>query len=96
MTIKLIKMWTGEDVIADLLEEKGRESIVIKNPIVAVPADQEGNIAFAPWSPLADRNAELEVTMRYVVYINEPQESLVTQYNQMFGNISTPHKKLIL
>tara|TARA_R100001443_G_C3231449_1_gene148498 strand:+ start:227 stop:517 length:291 start_codon:yes stop_codon:yes gene_type:complete len=96
MTVQLIKMWTGEDVIAELLEEKGRDSIVIKNPIVAVPTDKAGNIGFAPWSPLVGRDTELEVTRRYVVYIDKPQEELVQQYNQMFGNISTPHKKLIL
>ena len=39
MTVKLIRMWSGEDVIADLVEEKG-DSIVITNPIVAIPAQQ--------------------------------------------------------
>ena len=51
MTVKLIRMWSGEDVIADIVEET-TDSIVITDPIVAVPSQQQGQIGFAPWSPL--------------------------------------------
>ena len=34
--LKLIRMWSGEDVIADLVKE-GDETITVCNPIVAVP-----------------------------------------------------------
>ena len=95
MTVKLIRMWSGEDVIADLVEEKS-DSIMITNPIVAIPA-QQGQIGFAPWSPLiSEKVKELEVIKKYVVYISEPQEDIVDQYNQMFSTIATPTKKLIL
>ena len=95
MNVKLIKMWSGEDVIADLVKETD-DSIVIKNPIVAVPSGQ-GKIGFAPWSPLLKgKDTELEVTRGYVVYINEPQEEFVSNYRQMFTGIATPPKKLIL
>ena len=95
MTVKLIRMWSGEDVIADLSEEKS-DSIVITNPIVAIPA-QQGQIGFAPWSPLiCPKVKDLEVIKKYVVYISEPQEDIVDQYNQMFSTIATPTKKLIL
>ena len=89
-------MWSGEDVIADLVKETD-DSIVITNPIVVVPAGQEGQVGLAPWSPLLkDRGTELEVTRRYVVYINEPQEEFIDNYKQMFSPIATPPKKLIL
>ena len=48
-------MWSGEDVIADIIEET-TDSIVITDPIVAVPSPQEGRIAFAPWSPLLQKD----------------------------------------
>ena len=97
MNVKLIKMWTGEDVIADLVKENG-DWIIIINPIVAVPSGQQGQIGFASWSPLlAGKDTEIEVTRRYVVYINDPQEDIVDQYKQMFGSIATPpSKRLIL
>ena len=93
MTVKVIKMWTGEDVIADLIT--GDDSVVeLKNPIVAIPA-QQGQIGFAPWSPLLQKD-KLEVTKKYIVYIGDPQAEIIEQFNQMFGKISKPTKKLIL
>ena len=94
MTVKLIRMWSGEDVIADIIEET-TDSIVITDPIVAVPSQQQGQIGFAPWSPLLQRD-KLEVTKKYLVYIGEPQADIIEQYNTMFGKIATPTKKLIL
>ena len=89
-------MWSGEDVITDLVKETD-DSIVIKNPSVIVPAGQEGQVGLAPWSPLLKgKDTELEVTKRYVVYINEPQEEFISNYTQMFSPIATPPKKLIL
>ena len=64
MTVKLIRMWSGEDVITDIVEETN-DSYIIENPIVAVPSPQEGRIAFAPWSPLLQKD-KIEVTKKYV------------------------------
>ena len=94
MNVKLIRMWSGEDVVADLLEEK-ETSIVIANPIVAVPSGG-GQIGFAPWSPLLKgRNETLEVVKDYVVYIAETQDEVVEQYSEMFSVIQAPSKKLV-
>ena len=87
-------MWSGEDVITDIVEDKG-DSIVITDPIVAVPAQTEGRIAFAPWSPLLQKD-KLEVTKKYVVYMADPQEEIIEQFNSMFGKLSKPTQKLIL
>ena len=94
MTVKLIRMWSGEDVVADIVEET-TDSIVITDPIVAVPAQQQGRIAFAPWSPLLQKD-KIEVTRKYLVYIGDPQPDIIEQYKSMFGKLSTPTKKLIL
>ena len=94
MTVKLIRMWSGEDVIADITKED-TDSITITDPIVAVPSQQQGQIAFAPWSPLLQKD-KLEVTKKYLVYIGDPQPEIIEQYNSMFGKLSKPTKKLIL
>ena len=88
-------MWSGEDVIADL-KDNLTDIIVIENPIVAIPAGN-GQMGFAPWSPLLKgKNEELEVNKKYVVYISEPQEQIVEEYNNMFSVLKTPSKKLVL
>ena len=63
MTGKLIRMWSGEDVITDIVEETN-DYYVIENPIVAVPSPQEGRIAFAPWSPLLQKD-KIEIKMEW-------------------------------
>ena len=68
MNVKLMRMWSGENVVADLIEEKD-DSVVICNPIVAVPAGN-GQMGFAPWSPLLKgKDEELEITKKYIVCI---------------------------
>tara|TARA_R100000030_G_scaffold35349_1_gene26376 strand:+ start:192 stop:479 length:288 start_codon:yes stop_codon:yes gene_type:complete len=95
MNVKLIRMWSGEDVVADLVEDK-ETSIVITNPIVAVPTGG-GQMGFAPWSPLlSGKDKELEVTKEYVVYISDPQDQIIDQYQDMFSVLKTPSKKLIV
>ena len=95
MNVKLIRMWSGEDVIADL-KDNLTDIIIISNPIVAIPAGN-GQLGFAPWSPLLkDKDIDLEVSKKYVVYISEAQEQIVEQYEQMFSVIKSPSKKLIV
>lgn len=95
MNVKLIRMWSGEDVIADQVGDL-IDSIVIRNPIVAIPAGN-GQLGFVPWSPLLkDKNVDLEITKKYIVYIAEVQEQIVEQYEQMFSVIKSPSKKLIV
>ena len=43
MTVKLIRMWSGEDVITDVVE-KTTDYYIIENPIVAVPSQQQGKL----------------------------------------------------
>ena len=99
MNVKLIRMCSGEDVIADLIDDKtdmGEDVIVIANPIVAVPTGN-GQMGFAPWSPLLKgKGEELEVTKKYVVYIADTQEQIEEQYREMFSVLKTPSKKLVL
>ena len=85
---------TPKDVVADIIEET-TEYYKVENPIVAVPSPQQGQIAFAPWSPLSEKGG-IEITKKYIVYITDPQLEIVDQHKQMFGKISTPTKKLII
>ena len=90
-----MRMRSGEDVVADLIEESD-SSVTVANPIVAIPNGQ-GTLGFAPWAPLlSDKNVELDITRKYVVYISETQDEIAEQYQQMFSAIQTPSKKLIV
>ena len=84
MNVKLIKMWSGEDVVADVVSEDVAK-VIIKNPIVALPTSQ-GTLGFAPWSPLlVEKDTPLEVVRGYVVgrrCINETPRTLALPTSQ--------------
>jgi hypothetical protein len=96
MTVKLIRMSTGEDVVATVVNDHERDVIQIKDAIVAVPAG--GNqLAFAPWSPILKKDVEfIEVYRRFVMYISEVDENVLGQYNTLFNKVIVPEKKLVL
>ena len=87
MNVKLIRMWSGEDVVADLTNED-ENSITIVNPIVGVPSSQS-TLAFAPWSPILkgrgteltshDRTWSTLQRLKTVSWINTKRCSLLSQ-----------------
>ena len=95
MNVKLIRMWSGEDVVCDLLETKDT-TLVLTHPLLALPPGT-GQMGFAPWSPiLKGKGTELEIPRSYVVYISETRDEIVDQYTEMFSVLKTPQKKLIV
>lgn len=95
MNVKLIRMSSGEDVIADIVTELD-EYIRVENAIVGVPTGQ-GTLAFAPWSPMiSKKHKEIVVDRRFIVYIAMADEKIVEQYMKMFSIISTSTKKIII
>lgn len=94
MNVKLIRMSSGEDVVATIVNET--DSVFeVENAIVAIPTG-EGQIGFAPWSPLISKSDKtLPVNKKFVVYVAEVAEDIVNQYNQMFSKIVTPTSKLV-
>ena len=89
MEIKLLRMQSGEEVIAEMIKE-GEYTYTISNPIVMVPG-QDGNIGFANWCPFASKDVK-EIVMRasYVVFVTDPNEQIVENYKTMFSTIITP------
>jgi len=96
MEVKLIRMSSGEDIVAEFFS-KTDEIVSIKNPIVAIPTGA-GKLGFAPWSPIVSREIEsLDINARFVIYISDPDPDVVDQYKNMFSSIATPpSKKLIV
>lgn len=87
--VKLIRMTSGEDVIATLISED-ENSVTIKDAIVAIPAGK-GELGFAPWSPLLSKEvSELNISKKFVIYMAQPITQLIDQYRQMFSPIIVP------
>ena len=94
MNTKLVRFRSGEDVICDIVSETDTE-ITIGNALVAVPQGQ-GQLGFAPWSPLAKEDTHFTVPRDYTVYIVDANPEITEQYEGLFATLVTPKKQLIL
>lgn len=94
MSVRLIRMAAGEEVVADIIEETDT-TITLCDPIVAVPT-QNNQIGFAPWAPFVDKSQkEIVVSKQFVIYTANVAEEIATQYNTMFSKIITPSSPIL-
>ena len=93
--VKLLRITTGEEVVAELLSET-ENTITVQNGLVVLPTNT--GVGFAPWATVISKE-EPEITMskRHVVYVTEVQEDVAKKYNEMFGSkLITPDKKKLI
>ena len=94
--VKLIRIITGEEVVAELLEETA-SYIKVQNGLVVLPTAQ--SVGFAPWATVISKeNPEIIVQKTHVVYLAEVQEDVAKKYNEMYGSklVTPSSKKLIV
>ena len=94
--VKLIRIVTGEEIIAEVLSETD-DTITVQNGLVVLPSAQ--GVGFAPWATVISKD-EPEITMKktFIVYVASVQDDVAQKYNEMFGSkLVTPSpKKLIV
>ena len=99
MSVKIIKLITGEEILADC--GKTFDTLIdIKNPvrIIVMPNKidpKTPNIGFAPWAEFSD-DKEFTLDKSHIVAIMTPINEFVNQYNSMFGGLVVPKSNLII
>jgi hypothetical protein len=96
LNVKLFRIVTGEEVIAEVISEDDA-TVTVQNGLVVLPTGQ--SVGFAPWSPVVDEdNRELVVSRNHIVYVGEISSSIKKKYNEIYGSklITPEDKKLIL
>jgi hypothetical protein len=93
--VKLIRLITGEEIIAEVLDWKNGV-MTIQNALVVIP--QQGQVGFAPWATVIHPEMpEIGLDMKHVIYSVAVADPVVKQYNEIFGsNIVLPDKQLIV
>lgn len=100
MNIKIIKLITGEELLAEAVINEVVGELMIKNPvrIIVMPNKidpKTPNIGFAPWAEFSD-DKQFKLDMSHVVAIMTPIKEFVNQYNTMFGKLVVSTNNLIL
>ena len=98
MTIKVIKLVSGEELAVEITEEN-ESSVTFKNPVACVlqRSQQTGGAAlgFMPWMHAAD--GPFTVDKSKIICVANVAEEVKNGYNQIFGaGIVVPPKDLIL
>ena len=95
INVKLLRIVTGEEVIAELISESDT-TITVKNGLVVLPT--QGGVGFAPWATVIDDNKpEITLSHNHVVYMAEVSEDVTKKYNELFGSkLVTPDKKKLI
>ena len=99
MTIKGIKLVTGEEVVADV-ENSGDGRFKLTNSVQLrmVPPQVQGgspSMGFVPFPPFAEQKQSILIEPLHVAYTYDPVEDIVDNYKQTFGGIITPPKQII-
>jgi len=92
--IKLIRLVSGEEIIAEVEEVPNTKNISIKDAIVLIPAG-EGKIGIMPFMPYTKAKDGLTLRDKDVMFMVDPVEDLVTQFKSARSGIVTAPKGII-
>jgi len=82
--VKLLRIVTGEEVIAELISET-EETITVQNGLAVLPTNN--GVGFAPWATVISKDKpEITISKTHLVYVAEVQEDVCKKYNEMFGS----------
>ena len=92
MTIKYLKLVTGEELVTEWIEDKHDSvEVKLKNPLgILMSQTEKGfNIQLVPYVSMA-QNEEIMVNYKNIVFTAEPETKLRNQYESITGQVITP------
>lgn len=102
--IKLLRLTTGEDVVAEVTNQEYADNVKtvtrIKKPFVLIPmaqnpgTSQESKLYFSPFIPFAE-NEEFDIKEENIITVNEPKSDIRDNYLNYVGAIVPVEKKII-
>lgn len=104
MTVKAIKLVSGEELIGEVIhEDVGNdgfiEEVSLKNVLaVMIQRDHQGNlnVGFIPFAPYLGKDVTFDFHHSKFIFVKEVDDQMKNQYNSIFGGIVTPPKQLIV
>jgi hypothetical protein len=93
--IKIFKLMTGEEVVAEITNESDN-SVSLKNCVALVlqpSRDGKLSFGFVPFGAMVD--GDITISKDKLLFTADASDDLKNSYNTMFGGIVTPPKTLI-
>jgi hypothetical protein len=97
--VRVVKLISGEDIIADVSELEDGSLVVLKKPmqIMLVPNGPSNfGIGLAPFCPYA-KDSLIPIRGGAVISIFEPETDMLNEYNSRYGTgLVVPESKIIV
>jgi len=97
MEIKIVKMKSGEEFVADV-KASNADSIVVENPVVVSQRYNENNeveSALVPWCAFS-KSREFTINNDDVMFVVDTTDNMVSVYTKQFSTIIQPNSPQIL
>ena len=91
--IKLIRLTSGEEIIAEVDDPNG-SIVTIFDAIILIPAG-EGKIGIMPFMPYTKAKDGLELRTQDIMFMVDPVDELKTQFKSARSGISLPSSKIL-
>ena len=93
--VQLLRLTSGEELLSDVdLNGIDTEEVVIKDAICLIPAG-EGKIGFMPFMPYTKAKDGLELDMKHIMFMVEPNDMLLEQHRNATSELAVPSKKIV-
>lgn len=93
MSVKIIRLISGEEIIANFTDNG--DTITLKDPSVLIPSP-EGKLLLARWLPYANTENGVTLEKRHLVFTIEPQRELADHFtNVVVNGLVVPGKKIL-
>jgi hypothetical protein len=99
MSVKAVKLVSGEELIGEVEGEEPGLAITLKKVVVvAMRTTQTGdlNIGFIPFAPYTGMDSSFTFELRNTIFVKDVDDKMKNQYNSLFGGIVTPPKTLLI
>jgi len=98
--IQIIKLINNEEIMAEVSETETHYTITNPVRLAIMPGpDGKPNVGFAPFPTHSEQKVDTEITIakKHVLYVYEPMQDYLNNYNQIFGSgiVLPPAKQLI-
>ena len=95
--VKVIKLVTGEEIIAETTNTIDGKNILIENPLLVVLQPREDGRGFgvmlAPFAMGVD--GAINIKSDKLIFVEAPKEELLQQYNKVFSKIQVVPARVI-
>ena len=94
--VQLVRLTSGEELLTDVdLNGIDTETVILKDTLCLIPAG-EGKIGFMPFMPYTKAKDGLELDMKHIMFMVEPNDMLLEQHRNATSELAVPPEKKIV